>query len=164
MLQKLKSKNLFTQPSCLFCYWRKQSRIPSAKIAEITWKSSTHEFIAKFIPCKLFKLLFISPFTPPFTLIEETFAIGCFGEWETKLAKTNSTKKDIQPFRTDKFLRKKMTYFMKINFSEKYFLFYFEKRKLPRKKIPTKVNTKTYAKIFINLRNIFFLLKLSVVL
>ena len=35
-------------------YWRKQSRILSAKISEITWKNGTHESIGKFIICKIF--------------------------------------------------------------------------------------------------------------
>ena len=41
--------------------------------------------------------LFIS-FTPPFTLIEETFAIGCFRKSETKFVKINSPKKTFTAF------------------------------------------------------------------
>ena len=82
-------------------------------------------------------------------LIEETFAIGCFHGWETKFAKINFTRKDFHPLCTDKFLQKKFfNLFHKINFGEKDFLVYSEKKKLPRKKIPTKINTKNDAKNF----------------
>ena len=101
-------------------------------------------------------MLFISSFSLPFTLIEENFAMVCFRKWETKFAKINSRKNDFHPFCAYKFLRKKFTCSKKINFGEKGFLFYSEKRKLLRK-------TKTYAKNFINLCNIFFLIKLSIV-
>ena len=107
-------------------------------------------------------MLFISFFSLPFTLIEGNFAMVCFRKWETKFAKINSRKNDFHPFCAYKFLRKKFTCSTKINFGEKGFLFYSEKRKLSRKKIPTKINTKTYEKNFINLRNIFFLIKLSI--
>ena len=102
-------------------------------------------------------MLFISPFTPPFTLIEEAFVIGCFRGWEAKFTKSISTKKTYTPFAQISSREKRLlTCSTKINSGEKDFLVYSAKWKFPRKNISPKINTTSYAKkVLIHLRNTF---------
>ena len=109
-------------------------------------------------------MLFIFYFTLPFTLMEETFAMVYFCEWQTKFAKINSTEKKI------------FTPFVQINSCEKNYLFhenkfgrkelsdlFWEKKNYREKRFPRKLIPRATQKILINLPNISFLLKLSVV-
>ena len=92
-------------------------------------KNGTHKYTA------------IYTFIPPFSLIEETFAIGCFRGSETKFVKINSTKKTFTPFVQINSCEKNI--FHENKFRRKRFSDIFWEKKIPRKKIPTKINTKT---------------------
>ena len=94
-IQKLKSINLVTQVSCLFCYCNRQESHP-LRLLKLLSK--------KFYPQISSQISF--SLSSPFTLIEETFVIGCFHGWEAKFAKINSTKKDFHDSCTEKFMRK----------------------------------------------------------
>ena len=118
--------------------------------------------LEKMLPTNLSENLFsvnylIAPFTPPFTLIEEAFAIGCFRGWGAKFAKSISTKKTYTPFAQISSREKRfLTCSTKINSGEKDFLVYSAKWKFPRKNISPKINTTSYAKkVLIHLRNTF---------